>query len=314
MKRFFSLLLVILLTVSLPMLSSAETQADETIPPYDADPIIELNGNEPVFFVQELKTESFVSFSELDELGRIGVAQACIGPDILPTTARESVGSVQPSGWQTVRYDDRIDDHYLYNRCHLIGYQLCGKNDVENLFTGTRYLNVELMLQYESKITEYVKSTGNHVLLRATPVFSGDNLVATGVEIEAFSVEDIGTGIRLNVFLYNIQPGVVIDYTDGTSTADPDYIATDNSTPIPLITPEPSATSEQEVTRESPTEVPTKEQTQSVTYILNTNSKKFHYPSCSSVGSMSDKNKKEFYGTRDDAIADGYVPCKKCNP
>lgn len=326
MKRFIALALVVLFTLSGQAFSMAESEqpseslsapevytADQ-IPAFDTQPIIELNRNEPLFYVQELTKESSVHFSDLDTLGRIGVAQACIGPDILPTTSRESIGQIQPSGWQTTRYDDLIDDHYLFNRCHLIGYQLCGKNDVENLFTGTRYLNVELMLQYEAKIAEYVKSTGNHVLLRATPIYTGDDLVATGVNLEAFSVEDIGSGIRFNVFLYNIQPGIVINYADGTSMPDPKNMPVATPTPEPLLTLEPTATDEPAITRESPQEEAPAEEPKSVTYILNTNSKKFHYPSCSSVGSMSNKNKKEFFGTRDEAIAKGYVPCKKCNP
>lgn len=246
MKRFFSMFLVAICLFCVPALSEAEAPsteeptppptATEEIPAFDQMPIIEANGNEPVFFVQDLKKESFVSFSELDELGRIGTAEACIGPDILPTTARENIGQIQPSGWQTTRYDDLIDDHYLFNRCHLIGYQLCGKNDIENLFTGTRYLNVELMLQYESKIAEYVKSTGNHVLLRVTPKYNGNDLVATGINMEAFSVEDIGAGIRFNVLIYNIQPGVVINYADGTSMPDPENIPVATATPEPLLT------------------------------------------------------------------------------
>lgn len=326
MKRSIALALVVFFALSAQPFSMAESeQASESlsgpevytadqIPTFDSQPIIELNRNEPLFYVQELTKESSVVFSELDTLGRIGVAQACIGPDILPTTSRESIGQIQPSGWQTTRYDDLIDDHYLFNRCHLIGYQLCGKNDVENLFTGTRYLNVELMLQYESKITEYVKSTGNHVLLRATPVFDDDNLVATGVNLEAFSVEDIGAGIRFNVFLYNIQPGISIEYVDGTSIPDPNYAPVTTPTPAPLLSLEPTSTDDPGITRESPQEEAPAEEPKSVTYILNTNSKKFHYPSCSSVGSMSNKNKKEFFGTRDEAISQGYVPCKKCNP
>lgn len=326
MKRSIALFLVALFALSGSTFSRAEgtepsnpiseptVYTADQIPPFDTQPIIELNQNEPMFYVQELSKESSILFSDLDTLGRIGVAQACIGPDILPTTARESIGQIQPSGWQTTRYDDLIDDHYLFNRCHLIGYQLCGKNDVENLFTGTRYLNVELMLQYEAKIAEYVKSTGNHVLLRATPIYAGDDLVATGVNLEAFSVEDIGTGIRFNVFLYNIQPGIVINYADGTSMPDPKSIPVATPTPEPLLTLDPATTDDPSITRESPQEEPPAEESKTVTYILNTNSKKFHYPSCSSVGSMSNKNKKEFYGTRDEAIDKGYVPCKKCHP
>ena len=161
-------------------------------------------------------TEEFEEYSDLDMLGRCGVAYANISTKTMPTEKRESIGSVKPSGWQTVKYPDKIDGNYLYNRCHLIGYQLAGENANEkNLITGTRYLNTELMLPYENMIANYCKETGNHVVYRVTPVFSGVNLVADGVQMEALSVED--DKISFNVFCENIQPGIEINYLNGDS-------------------------------------------------------------------------------------------------
>ena len=135
----------------------------------------------------------------------------------MPTEKRGSIGSIKPSGWHTVKYD-HIDGKYLYNRCHLIGYQLTGENANEkNLITCTRSMNTKGMLQFENMVTKYIKDTGNHVLYRVTPVFEGNNIVATGVEMEAYSVEDNGKGIKFNVFVYNIEDGIIIDYKTGDS-------------------------------------------------------------------------------------------------
>lgn len=182
---------------------------------YSEQPYIAINNNMPTF--EEVSTKSFESYSSLDELGRCGVAYACIGKDLMPTEERGSIGSVKPTGWQTVKYDI-VDGKYLYNRCHLIGFQLSGENANErNLITGTRYMNVEGMLPFENMVADYVKETGNHVMYRVTPVFEGDNLLASGVQMEAYSVEDDGEGICFNVYVYNVQPGITIDYTDGDS-------------------------------------------------------------------------------------------------
>lgn len=181
---------------------------------------IVLNNNRPDFLDDEITTESFEYYSELDEFGRCGAAFACIGVDLMPTEERDSIGQVRPTGWHTVKYDF-IDGNYLYNRCHLIGYQLSGENANErNLITGTRYLNTEGMLPFENIVADYVKETGNHVMYRVTPEFEGDNLLATGVQMEAWSVEDEGEGVCFNVFVYNIQPGVLIDYATGESKAE----------------------------------------------------------------------------------------------
>ena len=176
-----------------------------------------LNNNVPEFYEEDLATKSFEQYSELDELGRCGVAFASIGIDIMPTEERESIGQIKPTGWQTVKYDC-VDGKYLYNRCHLIGYQLTAENANEkNLITGTRYMNVEGMLPFENMVAEYIKETRNHVLYRVTPIFKGDNLVASGVQIEAESVEDKGKEISFNVYVYNNQPGILIDYLTGKS-------------------------------------------------------------------------------------------------
>lgn len=189
----------------------------EEIPPFDGTPYVEINGNIPDFDETDCTTESFESYSELDALGRCGVAFANVGIDLMPREERGSIGQVKPSGWHTVKYDC-VDGKYLYNRCHLIGYQLTGENANEkNLITGTRYLNVEGMLPFENMVDDYVEATNNHVLYRVTPVYEGDNPVANGVLMEGWSVEDQGRGICFYVYVYNCQPGVEIDYATGES-------------------------------------------------------------------------------------------------
>lgn len=185
---------------------------------YNGSPFVEVNGNVPYFTPEEYIAGSFEIYSELDSLGRCGVAYANIGKDLMPLEERGEIGMVKPSGWHTVKYPDIIEDLFLYNRCHLIGYQLSGENaNVQNLITGTRYLNVEGMLPFENEVARYVRDTGNHVLYRVTPVFEGTNLVAEGVLMEAHSVEDEGTGVEFCVFVYNVQPGIEIDYKTGRS-------------------------------------------------------------------------------------------------
>lgn len=187
------------------------------IPEYAGEPYVVLQDNWPDFDAGDLTTEAFETYSELDELGRCGVAYANICLEIMPTEPRGEIGQVKPTGWQTVTYDC-VEGKYLYNRCHLIGYQLAGENaNRRNLITGTRYLNVTGMLPFENMVDDYVEETENHVLYRVTPIFDGDNLVASGVQMEAFSVEDEGEGVCFNVYVYNVQPGVVIDYATGES-------------------------------------------------------------------------------------------------
>ena len=196
-----------------------ETVTLSDIPDYDGSPYVELDGGQPAFTAEEKKeTDSYETYASLDRLGRCGTAEACVGQDLMPTEKRGEIGMVKPSGWHTVRYDGVVDGKYLYNRCHLIGYQLTGENANEkNLITGTRYLNVVGMLPFEDEVADYVQETSNHVLYRVTPVFEGTDLVARGVEMEAWSVEDSGEGVCFHVYCYNVQPGVEIDYATGES-------------------------------------------------------------------------------------------------
>lgn len=263
------------------------------VPAYFGSPYVVVNNNIPFFTESDYTTSSYEYYSDLDALGRCGVCVASIGKDLMPTEERGSIGSVKPTGWHTIKYDN-VDGKYLYNRCHLIGYQLSGENaNTKNLITGTRYLNIQGMLPFENMVADYVKETGNHILYRSTPIFEGTNLLASGVLLEAYSVEDNGDGICFNVYCYNVQPDISIDYATGDSA-----FAGAQQTEPPKQT-EQSNSPAQDV--ES-------------TYILNTNTKKFHYPSCSSVKQMSEKNKQTYTGSRDDLISQGYDPCKKCNP
>ena len=214
------LLIVALAYASAYFLGDEAPVSLENIPEYSGNPYVELNQNIPEFDLQKYGNLEFELYSELDALGRCGPAFANISLKTMPTEERGEIGMIKPSGWHTVRYDF-VDGKYLYNRCHLIGFQLAGENaNEQNLITGTRYLNVVGMLPFENMVDDYVDETGNHVLYRVTPMYEGDNLVASGVQMEAFSVEDNGDGIQFNVFVYNIQPGVVIDYATGDNWAE----------------------------------------------------------------------------------------------
>lgn len=195
----------------------ANTYSLTDIPSYSGSAYITINNNEPNFTKEELTLDSFEKYSNLDSLGRCGVAYANISKELMPTEKRGSIGMIKPTGWHTAKYDI-VDGKYLYNRCHLIGYQLTGENANEkNLITCTRYMNTVGMLEFENKVSEYIKTTNNHVLYRVTPIFKEDNLLAIGVQIEALSVEDNGKGIKFNVFVYNVQEGITIDYKTGDS-------------------------------------------------------------------------------------------------
>ena len=190
----------------------------EELPAYAGLPFAEVNGGLPYFAQEDLLPSSYEHYSPLDSLGRCGPAMANVGRDLMPDEPRGPIGMIKPTGWHTVRYDDLIGDRYLYNRCHLLAYQLTGENaNPQNLITGTRYMNVEGMLPYERRISDYVKSSGRHVLFRVTPVFLGEELVARGVLMEAYSSEDEGEGVCFNAFVYNVQPGIIIDYATGDS-------------------------------------------------------------------------------------------------
>lgn len=277
--------------------SSKPTQSDNkpvslsSIPAYSGSTYVNINGGTPNFSKSDLTTKSYEYYSNLDNLGRCGVVYACIGRDIMPTEDRGSIGMVKPTGWHTVKYDC-VDGKYLYNRCHLIGYQLTGENaNTKNLITGTRYMNVDGMLPFENMVADYVEETGNHVMYRVTPIFDGNNLLASGVQMEAYSVEDEGDGICFNVFVYNVQPQISINYATGESS----YLGntTDNNS---------GSTNNND------------ENTQSVTYILNKNTKKIHLPSCYSVDQMKESNKEYYTGDIDDLLSRGYDCCKNCNP
>lgn len=270
--------------------SSDKTISLNDIPPFSDQPYVVINNNIPFFNADDYTTDAFEEYSPLDDLGRCGTAYANICQEIMPTEPRGDISQVKPSGWQTAKYDI-VDGKSLYNRCHLIGFQLAGENANErNLITGTRYMNVDGMLPFENMVADYVKETGNHVLYRVTPIYQGDNPVATGVQMEGWSVEDYGDGICFAVFAYNSQPGITIDYATGNSHLDDGAKTVDNETTHPA-----NNASEAD-------------------YILNANTKKFHIPSCSSVSEMNDYNRIEFSGDRNDLIDEGYSPCGRCRP
>ena len=215
----------------------------------------------------------------------------------MPDGERGSIGAIKPSGWHTVKYSG-IDGNYLYNRCHLIGWQLAGENANEkNLITGTRYLNIEGMLPFENMVADYIKETGNHVLYRVTPVYEGNNLLANGVHMEAYSIEDAGDGICFNVFCYNAQPGITIDYTDGSSSGPPMEQTTHHQT----TTKTSSAQNGENINS-------------GIDYVINTNTGKFHNPSCASVKDIKTHNREDFVGSRQEVIDRGFVPCGRCHP
>lgn len=294
MKRLFSVFLGFCILCGLPHVTLANTLQVvdlNTIPAYSSHAYVPVDNNIPSFSDEELSTVSTKTFSSLDSSGRCQKAFAVIGKDLMPTKKRDSIGMIRPSGWHLVKYDG-IDGKYLYNRCHLIGYQLCGENANRlNLITGTRYLNVEGMLPFENMVADYVKETGHHVAYRATPVFEGANELASGVQIEARSIEDNGEGIEFNVYCYNVQPGIQIDYATGDSSK--------------LNTTEP---------KRADNEMPAQSQDTTANYIININTGVFHRPDCRSVALMAEHNKDYETGTREDIIQRGYRPCQNCNP
>lgn len=290
----FLIVMIMLVACAIPVKNNRENEIDSQnmhsaesitlagVPEYSGEPYVVLNDNEPNFTDADMADGAFEFYSELDTNGKCGYAEANIGQELMPTEERGSIGQVKPSGWQTVKYDN-VEGKYLYNRCHLIGFQLTGENANEkNLITGTRYMNTEGMLPFENMVADYIKETGNHVLYRVTPIYEGDNLVASGVQMEAKSIEDDGEGICFHVYVYNVQPGIEIDYATGESRL-----------------------------KEN------KEETlagKTATYILNTNSKKFHEKECSGASDIKSENKQIYQGIRDDLVSQGYEPCGRCNP
>lgn len=267
------------------------------VPYYIGSPYTAINNNVPQFYENQCVTNSYEYYSPLDSFGRCGIAVACVGIDLMPTEPRGDIGSVTPSGWENEKYDsDLVDGGWLYNRCHLIGFQLSGENANEkNLITGTRYFNVDGMLPFENQIAAYVKETENHVLFRVTPIYNGNNLVASGVQMEGYSIEDAGEGICFNVFVYNVQPGIDINYADGSNALEGKL--------SPIVTEKPT---------EETTNQPSVDTTQE--YVLNTNSKKFHDPDCRYASSIKPENKETYIGNRNDLISEGYEACKTCKP
>ena len=251
----------------------------KSVPAFAGEAYVVINHNQPEFSQEDMTDKAYESYTELDVLNRCGSAMACIGQELMPTEERGNIGQVKPTGWQTVKYDF-VDGKYLYNRCHLIGFQLTGENANErNLITGTRYLNVEGMLPFENMVADYIKETGNHVLYRVTPVFDGNNLVARGVQMEAKSVEDNGEGICFNIYAYNCQPGVTIDYATGESALD-----------VPEGSVAESA------------------------YILNINSRKFHSATCAQGMAIKSENREVYTGRREKLLNEGYLPAGCCEP
>lgn len=279
----FLLVLCAALTACVPESSlEAPVVSLDDLPAYAGEPYVVVNGNQPYFGADDLTTTSYESYSELDAWNRCGVTMACISTDLMPTEERGNIGQVKPTGWQTVKYDC-VDGKYLYNRCHLIGYQLTGENaNKQNLITGTRYLNVEGMLPFENLVADYIQETENHVLYRVTPLFEGEEMVARGVLMEALSVEDDGEGVCFNVYCYNVQPGVTIDYATGESWLE--GTASAGTT------------------------------TESVEYVVNTDSGKFHLSTCASAQTLSADNKLVYTGSREDLVDQGYTPCGRCKP
>ncbi|MCH5303755.1 MAG: DNA/RNA non-specific endonuclease [Ruminococcus sp.] len=307
MKKFWALITVFVCVI-FSACATTETKKENItlseLPEYSGEAYVELNNNVPLFTDKDKqRTKSFEKYSKLDRLGRCGVAFANISTDIMPTEKRGSISSVRPTGWVQNKYSF-ISTGYVYNSCHLIGYQLTGENANErNLITGTRYMNVDGMLPFENEVAKYVTSTENHVLYRVTPIFEDDNLVASGVEMEAWSVEDKGKGVCFNVYCYNVQPGVKITYANGNNKAD--------GTIKGKITGSAKSGGNKSNTY---TYKKKSTSTASVKYILNVSSKKFHLPDCSAVTKMSEKNKKEFTGKSTDLINQGYDACSMCNP
>lgn len=273
------------------------------VPEYSGRPYVVINDNIPSFNKYELTVKGYETYASLDSLGRCGGAVASCGREIMPKANEErgSISSVKPSGWIQAQYD-WVSGKYLYNRCHLLGWQLSAENaNKRNLITGTRYMNTEGMLPFENMVADYIRETNNHVAYRVTPIYDGSDLVASGVQMEAYSVEDDGEGICFNVFCYNVQPGVKIDYSTGRSWSD----GSNNET-----------TKKQTVAAQTTKEYveETKNSVSYDTYAYSSKSDKFHYPSCRYAKTIKDENYCEYTGDRQGMIDKGYTPCKNCSP
>ena len=301
--------------------ASAARATIADIPQYNGALCIDINDGQPGFSADDVNRGAFMHFSDLDFEGRCGEAFARIGQDTVSSEARGDISRVHPSGWVQHKYDF-VDDGVLYNRCHLIAHQLCGENANEkNLITGTRTFNVMGMLYYEELVGNYVRSTGNHVLYRVTPLFAANDLVARGVQMEAESVEDNGVAICFNVFVYNVEPGVEIDYVTGESwesDATPKVTSKGEATKTSANTSNASLAStdaSQESASDSSSEnTGTNTSSAQQDYVLNVKNKKFHKPSCSAANEIASANRQDFTGTREELIERGYSPCGQCKP
>lgn len=301
--KCLSLLLVLLLSLSLCScsLDTTEGSASEehkteafqysSLPEYEDKAYVEVNHNCPFFTEGDYTTKAYETYGDLDRYGRCTSCMACVGQELMPTGQRERISSVKPTGWNYEKYSF-VEGELLYNRCHLIAYCLTGEGaNEQNLITGTRYLNAEGMLPFEEMVADYIDETNYHVLYRVTPIFQGMEDVARGVLMEAYSVEDHGEGISYCVFCYNVQPGIRINYNNGSSKQ------TGESTSFNPL---------DEVCNGS-----TEEQS---TYVLNTKNKKFHKPNCNGVDDIYQKSKETYHGTKDQLLVRGYRPCGNCNP
>ena len=270
------------------------------IPEYSGTPYVVINDNVPSFNKYELTTKGYETYASLDSLGRCGGAVASCGREIMPKPGEErgSISAVKPSGWVQAQYDC-VSGKYLYNRCHLIGWQLSAENaNKRNLITGTRYMNTEGMLPFENMVADYIKETNNHVAYRITPIYDGNDLVAKGVQMEAYSIEDEGEGICFNVFCYNVQPGVEIDYTTGRSQAEGGVAINPDSAE--------NQSSWMDVMDDKKFNVVAGD------YVLNTNTKKIHRPHCHNINKMNESNKQRYNGSIDDLYSQGYTTCGNC--
>jgi len=275
------ILLVVSVLACAPDQVQQEKPAAQEIPAYSGEPYVVIQDNIPGFTEKDKIAAPYEFYSELDAYNRCGYAMACIGTELMPSEERGSIGQIKPTGWQTVKYDS-VDGKYLYNRCHLIGYQLTGENaNPQNLITGTRYLNIEGMLPFENMVADYVKETGNCVLYRVTPDFQGNEMVARGVKMEGWSVEDQGEGICFCVYAYNVQPGIQIDYSTGESQQMAIFVETQ---PVTVI------------------------------YLLNISSKRFHAEDCGQGKNIKTENQEVFSGSREQLLELGYQPAGCCNP
>lgn len=294
----------------------------DDIPEYSGSPYIELYCNVPLF--KEISADACESYSPLDALGRCGAAEACLGKELMPDKKRESIGNIKPSGWRISKYDF-IDGLYLFNRCHLIAFMLAAENDNPlNLITGTRYMNTVGMLPFETAVCDYIKSTGNHVMYRVTPIYYGSEPIARGVLMEAYSAEDNGSGICFDIFAYNVQPGVKINYENGDNYPDDSNIFTTAEQTTEQTTQaftaadeQTTAATEADINIEDIIEcftITPEMSAEDFDYILNIHTMKFHLPGCKYVNDISDRNRRGYNGSAEALENVGFKPCGGCRP